>query len=1187
MQGTKGQFIGGFLIKTFFLIFVLKFRHSQRIIEDTGKLDYSARSKNIILIEYTGAVVDLRSNHRLLKPKHLAPKHNHTSKIENKKCRRRHTFFLLLILLLSGDVERNPGPTTETIINNSQFPCNICTDEVTWNEDALQCEGCDDWIHRKCMCMSLEEYSRLGHLNITWICPKCGLLNLSLSLFISNSTENMSTLSRNSFEPLSPTSDSETSGLQSFASLDSPGVPLYTSSPTKTIPRRKHNRKSLSILNVNCQSIRNKKAMFTHMINRTNPDVIVGTESWLNANDNSSDYLPTEDYVFERRDRQTNTQGGGVFLGIKRDIFSERVKELETNCELLWCKLNLIGSKTLHIGAYYRPHESDEESLKELDVSLQRLGGKNENAILAGDFNFPSWDWKAKTLKPNCSHPLLHYRLGNMFDDYGMVQMVEEPTRERNTLDLFATTSPCKVNNVKIIPGISDHQCPVIEVDVSPIRRRQKPRNIRLYNKANWNSLRVEMESAATAIREMESTHTVQEMWMLFKITMLDAIDKHIPSKMCKKKDSLPYINKDIRRMVRKRDKVYDKMKNMQRDLDCSTDQYQALVEKFKLLKSTIQRCTRKAYWKYIEELITPDETNQYSGMKRFWAYIKQSRKDYTGVSTLKKDGITYTTPTDKANILNTQFQSVFTNESADAQDLPPPAGLYAPIGDINITEAGVHKLISNLKIHKASGPDDIGPRVLKEIVDVTAPILTSIFRKSYSTGILPDDWKSANVSPIYKKGSKSDAANYRPISLTCTSCKLMEHIVTSHIMKHARDQEILYDLQHGFRERRSCETQLLEFVSDITNNMKDGKQTDILIMDFSKAFDKVGHSKLTKKLDHYGVSGKTNNWIRGFLADRTQRVVVDGETSDEVAVTSGVPQGSVLGPSLFLYYINDMPEKTTHSRVRLFADDTIMYLAIVNDTDANHLQDDLDCLAQWEQTWQMEFHPEKCQVLTVTRKRTTQLHDYTLHGHILERVDEAKYLGVTLTKDLRWNRHTDSITTKANRSLAFLRRNLQINSPNLKTVAYQSIVRPSLEFSPSVWDPHTKESTAKVEMVQRRAARYVLNRFHNTSHVTDMLEELKWPTLKDRRMNYRLTMLYKIRNGLVATTGRGHLTPITSMSRHHNSCAYQIHSGPAYYTNSFYQRTIREWNKLPDAVVGARSLEIFKTSLLAAQQTN
>ena len=147
--------------------------------------------------------------------------------------------------------------------------------------------------------------------------------------------------------------------------------------------------------------------------------------------------------------------------------------------------------------------------------------------------------------------------------------------------------------------------------------------------------------------------------------------------------------------------------------------------------------------------------------------------------------------------------------------------------------------------------------------------------------------------------------------------------------------------------------------------------------------------------------------------------------------------------------------------------------------------------------------------------------------------------------------------------------------------------MRPSLEFAPTVWDPHTKKGTDRIEMVQRRAARYVLNRYHNTSHVTEMLEGLKWPTLEERRKNYRLTMMYKISNNLVATSGRGHINLISSKSRHHNSCAYEIHSGPAYYTNSFYQRTIREWNKLPDTTVKARSLDEFKASLLAAQQSN
>ena len=206
----------------------------------------------------------------------------------------------------------------------------------------------------------------------------------------------------------------------------------------------------------------------------------------------------------------------------------------------------------------------------------------------------------------------------------------------------------------------------------------------------------------------------------------------------------------------------------------------------------------------------------------------------------------------------------------------------------------------------------------------------------------LPDDWRIANVSPVYKKGQKSLAENYRPISLTSVCCKTMEHILASKIMKHGEENNILYPLQHGFRKGHSCETQLIEFVDDISKNLQEGQQTDILILDFAKAFDKVNHSLLIHKLQHYGIIGKSVRWIQNWLANRKQSVVIDGSTSDAVSVDSGVPQGSVLGPGLFLYYINDLQSRLT-STVRLFADDTIAYLTISNNNDAETLQKDLN----------------------------------------------------------------------------------------------------------------------------------------------------------------------------------------------------------------------------------------------------
>ena len=246
----------------------------------------------------------------------------------------------------------------------------------------------------------------------------------------------------------------------------------------------------------------------------------------------------------------------------------------------------------------------------------------------------------------------------------------------------------------------------------------------------------------------------------------------------------------------------------------------------------------------------------------------------------------------------------------------------------------------------------------MKELHTEISPILAIIFNHSLKTGQVPKDWRKANVAPIYKKGSRYAAENYRPVSLTCISCKVMEHIVTSSIMRHLEDQCILKDSQHGFRPNRSCETQLVGLIHELASNLDHQGCTDLLILDFSKAFDRVSHRHLMQKLDFYGIRGPVHSWIKSFLTDRTQKVVLDGESSSEIPVQSGVPQGSVLGPVLFLIYINDMPECLQHSNIRLFADDAIVYREIKNNSDRLKIQEDITHLEKWESDWLMDFNP-------------------------------------------------------------------------------------------------------------------------------------------------------------------------------------------------------------------------------------
>ena len=297
----------------------------------------------------------------------------------------------------------------------------------------------------------------------------------------------------------------------------------------------------------------------------------------------------------------------------------------------------------------------------------------------------------------------------------------------------------------------------------------------------------------------------------------------------------------------------------------------------------------------------------------------------------------------------------------------------------------------------------------------------------------------------------------------------------------------ILSDRQHGFRSRRSCETQLISLTQELHEKLEEKSQVEMIVLDFSKAFDKVPHKRLMKKLWNYGVRGQTHSWIQSFLTNRQQRVAVDGESSDWVHVDSGVPQGTVLGPALFLSFINDLVKAAKHSQVRLFADDCVLYRNVKTQEDCELLQKDLKNLKKWEEKWSMSFNPDKCNSISITRKINKITHTYSLHNQELKHVPSTTYLGVELSSDLTWRDQINKVCSKGNKQLGFLRRNLQINNTKVKETAYTGLVRPALEYCSTIWDPHHHKYIDQLQKVQRRAARFVCSSYYYKASVTDM----------------------------------------------------------------------------------------------------
>ena len=607
----------------------------------------------------------------------------------------------------------------------------------------------------------------------------------------------------------------------------------------------------------------------------------------------------------------------------------------------------------------------------------------------------------------------------------------------------------------------------------------------------------------------------------------------------------------------------------------------------------------RRAEWQFINGKIL--QGLEQKDNKPFWRYIKARKQDNTGVAPLKDKGQLHTDSQTKANILLSHFKSVFTKaSSAPSPQLPP---FCSKINTITISAPGVTKLLRDINPYKASGPDDIPSQVLKTLASQIGPSLAIIFQVSLDSGKLPTDWLSAKVPCAFKKGDRHLASNYRPISLTSVSCKILEHIVCRHILSYLESNNSLTNLNHGSRSGYSTETQLLNTTQDLLSSFDQNKQIDMAILDFSKAFDTVPHDRLLLKLSYYGICDSLHDWLRCFLQERNMQVVVESVSSKSTTVDSGVPQGTVLGPLLFLCYINDLPE-TVSSQVRLFADDCLIYREIKEYKDHYTLQQDLKHLEDWAERWGMRFNATKCYVMSIAQRPGTTFM-YQLNNTLLKSVSSNPYLGILFSDRLTWNQHINNIIKKANSTLGFIRRNLRRCPTACKKTAYLALVRPLLEYGAIIWDPYQKQDISKMERIQRNAVRFIARdyKFKTPGSVTSLLTKHDLPTLQERREDLRLTFLYKVVGGLVPP--EKYLTPqkasriirapnrpdyivqnpVHNQSRNHDRCLEIPSYNTEQYKQSFFPRTIIAWNKLNTSIVQASSLEAFKSALAVARR--
>ena len=847
-----------------------------------------------------------------------------------------------------------------------------------------------------------------------------------------------------------------------------------------------------------------------------------------------------------RKDR--NKFGGGVFIAVHVSI----------KCELSWISdlnesicvkiFHPITSKCLYIIAVYRPPNSNFSVLNELFDRTNTDQYANHDFIIGGDLNLPQVDWNGSIDTGGVSQQCVN----KLITEAGFQQVVKNNTRQNNILDVFLLRPTDLCTSIDVVNGISDHKAVIMQIcfGISSKVLKPIPRKIWKYNIVNVTTFKQHLDAKFVAwsnqnFENCSPNFIINQLWNSFKEIIFTARDISVPYRMIKTNSDPVYYTKSIKSLKRKL-----------RRLNRKKFKSPYVKQKIRLTRSKLIHEKNIAYNMYIKNLIS--NSNSDKNRTNFYTHIKNLKKDSHSIPELISDEGIISEPNLVVNNFNTYFASVF-----NAPTAIPEVKISKNVELFKFNIFDILAKVKKLKNKKACGPDFICAEMLKIGGFSVCKYLEVLFNISMKNSCLPSDWKCAHVTPIFKSGSKKLASNYRPISLTSIVCKLFEKLLIDYLLSQL--DHWFSPFQHGFRKGYSCESQLLSFSNELSSNCLLNKlQTDCIIIDYQKAFDAISHSTLIQKFNDLNIDSKVTKWICEYLSNRIQYVKMFDHISSSLPVTSGVPQGSALGPILFLIYINDLAT-ALNCRIRLFADDAIIYILIRCIEDCEILQRNLLLLSQWSSSNSMRIHDNKCKCISFSLSKNPIIFDYNLDNVIIPRVQHVKYLGLTFSCDLSWNEHINTIVSKASRNLHFVMRNLKFASPEVKNMAYKSLVLPSLEYACSVWDPYHNYLIKKLESVQRKAARYVCMRHNYRDSVTEMLNELRWSSLENRRKCFRIVAMYKIYCRYTAYLELSeNISPPHYISRNDHKfkiACISVSTDREKY--SFLARTINDWNSL------------------------
>ena len=863
----------------------------------------------------------------------------------------------------------------------------------------------------------------------------------------------------------------------------------------------------------------------------------------------------------------------------------------------------IFGRKKIFFTVLYR-NPINKANTPEFVDFIQNFEGlyqkiMNENpftVLFTGDFNAHSLNWWSEGDSNEEG-----IQLDNLFSDLNLTQIISEPTHFRENclpscIDLIISDQPNLVLDSGVRPSLDPtckHQITFCKINFSIPPPPTYSRKLWQFSRADSSLITKAISQFPWQERLGQISDDPSRQVELLNETILNIMSNFVPNKTTRIKPSEPeWLNREIKNMLKKQNRIYKKYKNNgfreidKIALDLFRKECAETIEKSKqnyllnLSSKLADNCTgQKSYWKIVNNLLNKCKIPRIPPLLVSAKFITSCKE--------------------KATLFNNFFVAQcqpFQNTSK----LPDFFLLTAAKLDSSvITNEQITNLLTSLKVNKAHGPDDISVHMIKLCGDSLVFPLKLIFNNILSTGIFPKQWKRANVTPVHKKDNKQLIKNYRPISLLPIFAKVFEKIIFMELYNHLVGNNLITNNQSGFRPGDSVTNQLIYLVHEIYKSFDCYENFEVrsVYLDMSKAFDKVWHKGLIFKLEQNGVTGNLLKFLKNYLSNREQRVVLNGMHSDWGSINSGVPQGSVLGPLLFLIYINDL-ENGIKSSIKFFADDTSLFSTVRDPiTSAVNINHDLQLISQWAFQWKMSFNPDPtkpAEEIIFSHKRHREVHPPLFFNNIMvKQVNEHKHLGLILDSKLTFANHIADKLMKARKGVGVIKYLSSYVPVKTLDQIYKMYVRPHLDFCDviyhipeidSLFDSSSRLSNwmNQIERVQYQAALAVTGTWKNTN--TDKIyEELGWENLSKRRWFRRLVQFFKIQNGLTPdylkipvpfTRNQGPATRITN-------AVPSIKCRTTSYMNSFYPNTIKIWNNIGPDLRQATSLNSFKSNIL------